>query len=84
VPGTLRLFPTAWRQFRDQSQLACEEVGPGAAQVTLREYPVNCRELCEVNAAYLETALRLAGARTASVTLVSWDNSSACWQARWE
>jgi uncharacterized protein (TIGR02265 family) len=84
VPGTLRLFPSAWRQFRDQSQLGCEELGPGAAQLTLRDYPVNCRELAEVNAAYFETALRLAGGTSVSVTVVSWDDSSACWQVRWE
>ena len=84
VPGTLRLFPSAWRQFRDQSQLSCEELGLGTGELALREYPVNCRELAEVNAAYFETALRLAGANSVGVTVASWDASSARWQVRWD
>jgi hypothetical protein len=84
VAGTLRLFPSAWRQFRDQSLLSCEELGVGSAQLSLREYAVNCRELTEVNAAYFETALRLAGAKSASVTVMAWDDSSVHWQVRWE
>lgn len=82
--GTLRLFPSAWRQFRDKSQLSFEELAPGSAQLSLRDYPVCCRELCEVNAGYFEGALRVAGAESPSVNVMAWDESSAHWHLQWK
>jgi hypothetical protein len=81
--GTVKLFPLGWRQYRDTSELTCEGLATGAAQVSLREYPVNCRELTEVNAGYFETALRLAGAVEPKVNVMAWDESSAHWHLRW-
>lgn len=81
--GTLRLFPSAWRQFRDKSLLSCEQLGPGSAQLSLRDYPVSCREMAEVNAGYFEAALLIAGARLALVKVMAWDESSAHWHVQW-
>ena len=81
--GTIKLLPLGWRQYRDTSELHYEGLGSGSAQVSLREYPVNCRELTEVNAGYFETALRLAGAFDPKVTIMAWDESSAHWHFGW-
>ncbi|HEX6242447.1 MAG TPA: DUF2378 family protein [Polyangiales bacterium] len=81
--GTVKLFPVGWRQYRDTSELMYEGLGAGAAQLSLREYPINCRELTEVNAGYFETALRLAGAAEPQVTVTMWDEGSAHWHLRW-
>jgi uncharacterized protein (TIGR02265 family) len=81
--GTLKLFPVGWRQYRDKSELSYEGLGPGAGQLSLRDYAVSCRELTEVNAGYFEAALRLAGALDPKVSVMAWDASSAHWHFRW-
>lgn len=80
---TLRILPDGWRQYRDKGQLSLEELGKGAAQLTLREYPLMCSELAEVNAGYFEGTLQVAGAATAQVDVITFDNNSAYWRLSW-
>jgi uncharacterized protein (TIGR02265 family) len=80
---TLRRFPDGWRMYRDSGRLVLEEAREGFARVAVYEYPVMCAQLADVNAAYLEGALKAAGAR-ARAEVVTFDGSSAVWHLAWE
>ncbi|MDB4985901.1 MAG: hypothetical protein JWN04_1079 [Myxococcaceae bacterium] len=80
---TLRSLPKGWAQFHDSGRVTLEEVGAGHARLTLRDYPVMCLPLAEVNSGYLEGLLKLSGARTVKVELQEHDPSSARWRLYW-
>jgi uncharacterized protein (TIGR02265 family) len=84
VEGTLRRFPEGWRLYRDAAKMVIEEVLPGFARVALYDYAVMCQELAELNGAYLEGAVRAAGAQDVRVEVVRCDAISARWELFWQ
>lgn len=84
VEGTLRRLPDGWRLYRDSAKMAIEQMEPGFAHVALYDYAVMCPELAELNAAYLEGAIKAAGARGSRVEVLRSDGSSAHWQLLWQ